>query len=260
MYAPGFRGKMTSTLTLICPEGIVLATDMRITRTDPETGNILDFIDRVPKIYHVEKNNTGISYWGLAKIQSRQIIQHLKDFEKEHLDQDDSVDKTAEKLKEYLEKIAPPIKDLMGLHIAGYIKEGSAIHPRLRHVFHWSWHKPGEFTNENCHEEYHFSNGDRVLFREKRKYPALFNGDNLVANALFNYAPRIRPYYRILTNKLSLKECIELANLIINASIQRIHYFFDVRYFQKIPPTVGGGVQMAQITASEGFRWIEKGN
>ena len=252
-----FGDRMTSTLTLTCPEGIVLATDMRIIKIDPETGEIINHLDGINKIYHVKKTNIGISYWGLAKLGEELILRHLKNLEEKKLDKDDSVDATAEKLKDYLESLSPPINDVMGIHVAGFTKEKSNEHPRLHHVFHWSWHKPGEFSNENCHEEYHFSNGDRVQFNKRREYPVLFNGDNLVANALFNYAPRIKSYYRILTHKLKLKECIELADLVINTSIQRLHYFFDTRHFEKIKPTVGGGVLKASITPTEGFKWIK---
>lgn len=244
---------MTSTVTLLCPEGIVLGADMRITKIDPHTHQILDYKDGVKKIYRVKKNTqVGISYWGLAEYRNKKILQHLKDFDRLSVKKDDTVDDIANRLKEYLENVTPSIDCRMGLHVAGY-KDGV---PRLRHVFHWNWHDPGKFTNEDCHIEYHRPNGNKVSYRIRKDYPALFNGDNLIANALFNYAPRIQPYYDIVPHLLSLKDCIDLAKLIISVSTQRLNYYFDQRRFQKIPPTVGGGITIAKITRNQGFKWV----
>jgi hypothetical protein len=144
----------------------------------------------------------------------------------------------------------------MGFHVVGYSNGAAHRAPHLRHVFHSDWHRPGEFTNEDCHTEYHLPNGDKVLYKVRKEYPTLFNGDNLIANALFNYAPSIRPYYGVVTHLLSLHECIELAKLIISTSIQQLNYFFDLRQFQRIQPIVGGGVKMAKITEINGFEWV----
>jgi hypothetical protein len=145
----------------------------------------------------------------------------------------------------------------MGFHVAGYVDSETGRVPHLRHVFRSDWHEPGEFINEDCHIEYHLAPyGDKVSYRKRKDYPILFNGDNLVANALFNFAPMIRPYYNIVPHLLSLSQCIELAKLVISTSIQRLNYFFDIRQFQKIPPTVGGGVKIAQITETEGFKCV----
>ena len=253
---------LTSTITLLCPEGIVLATDMRETIIDKYTGDIIRYRDGVQKIYRVKKNtNAGISCWGLAEIasqnaQRKDIVPYLKEFDRSSVMRGDTVDVIAEKLKESLESVTPPIDDRMGFHVAGYIDfEGHRV-PHLRHVFRWDWHNPGKFTNEDCHAEYHLPNGDRVLYKTRKEYPPLFNGDNLIANALFNYAPNIKPYYDIVPHLLSLRDCIELAKLVVSTSIQRLNYFFDVRQFQKIPPIVGGGVRIAKITEINGFAWV----
>ena len=84
----------------------------------------------------------------------------------------------------------------------------------------------------------------------------MFNGDNLVANALFNYASSIRPYYGIIPQLLSLKECIELAKLVVSTSINRLDYFFDIRKRDKVPQTVGGQPKLA-IIDKEKFEWID---
>lgn len=254
---------MTSTITLLCPEGIVMATDMRETLLDTTTWEIIRYRDKVKKIFHVKKKtNVGISCWGLAEIRRRgmpkkDIIPYLKEFDRSIAERGDTVDILAKKLKQCLEDVTPQIKSNMGFHIAGYIEGNGGKVPHLRHVFHSDWHNPGEFTNEDCHCEYHIPpHGDKVTYRTRKEYPPLFNGDNLIANALFNYAPSIRPYYGIVPHLLSLKDCIDLAKLVIGASIQRLNYFFDLRFFQKIPQTVGGRMSIATITRGTGFRWV----
>lgn len=120
--------------------------------------------------------------------------------------------------------------------------------PRLGHVFHESWHPLGEFTNEDCHSEYHPRYDLMVKYRKPKPYPVLFNGDNVIANALFNYPPY--PYSAIRPIMLSLDDCVELAKLIISTSIQRLNYYFDQRMRRnEIPKTVGGSILSQQLIA-----------
>lgn len=242
---------MTSIFTILCPEGIVMAADSRISyQLYPNNPDILGYDDNVKKIYQFETINVGVSYWGLAAFQGETVLEHLEKFDESHANKNDNVDSIAEKLKNYLESIEPKIKRRMGLHVAGYVNNA----PKLHHVFHESWNTAGEFENEDCHKEYHIRPyGYTVSYRERREYLALFNGDNLIANALFNYAPLFHPYYAITPLSLRLSDCVELAKLIISTSIYRLNYYFDQRMQQnKIPADVGGPIYLATIT-KEGF-------
>jgi len=144
----------------------------------------------------------------LATVQGKTILKHLEKLEKSKIKKRDTISSIATKLKNYFESIKPKIKIRMGLHIAGYVNHV----PKLRHVFHESWNAAGEFENEDCHKEYHIiPYGHTVKYKEHIEYPILFNGDNLVANALFNYAPLFPPYYTINPHNLHLSDCVELA-------------------------------------------------
>ena len=252
---------MTTTITLLCPEGIILAADSRETLRDKYTGEIISYKDKVDKILELSKNRfTGISCWGLAEIEEdenakKDILPFLKEFESSTINEKDDVDSIAEKLKIRLENVTPPLENRMGFHVAGYVEFDGHKIPKLRHVFR-TWHVSGNFTNENCHIEYYYSNGDKVTYKTEKTYPPLFNGDNFIANALFNYAPNIQPYFRIIPNLLTLEESTELAKLIVSTSIHRLNYFFDIKQFKKIPATVGGSAKIAKITENEGFVWI----
>jgi hypothetical protein len=251
---------VTSTITITCPEGLVLATDMRETtlyppwmKKDPEIK------DNVEKIYPF-KNETkvAVSCWGLGEIvegtNKTDIIPFLEAFDKAKIKKGFTVDDVANELKSKLENITPKIENCTGIHVAGYL-DGK---PKLRHVFHSQWHKGGEFTNEDCHKYYHLiDTGDRVAYRQEIEYPTLFNGDNFVANALFNYAPQIQPWYYLSPSELTLDDCISLAKFVIDASIQRLDYFIDSRKFKKIDPkAVGGRDSIGIITSEEGFKWV----
>jgi len=254
------RFGLTSTITILCPEGIVLAADTRETTINRDTHEILCYRDNVKKIYSVKKGtNVGISCWGLAEVErackpKKDTIPFLREFSHLYVKRGDTVDTISEKLKQCMARVTPPINDgrRMGFHVAGFV-DGV---PHLRHVFHEYWHAPGDYANENCHEEYHLSTGDKVLYKTRRRYPTLFNGDNLIANALFNYASFLQNYCGIRTSQLTLEECVKLARIIISVSIQRLDYFFDLRKFRKIPQTVGGGTKIAEITRTDGFKWI----
>lgn len=228
-----------------------MAADSRITYVDPITNQILSYTDGVRKIYCISKANVGISYWGLAEIQKNPMLDFLTEFEASLIDESDSVDTVAEKLKKELEKITPKTQTRVGFHIAGYTR-GQEQSPRLRHLFHETWHSAGIFTNEDSHTEHH-TGGRRVPFPSRNPYPVLFNGDNAIANCLFNYIPIITRQ-RIEPESLTIDECLELAELIVGMSIQRLNYYVDPQ-LRKLPPTVGGTLCIARITPAKGFEW-----
>ncbi len=241
---------------MLCPQGIVMSADSRITYIDAITNEILEYVNDVEKVYHVTKVNVGISYWGLAEIQDKSMIDFFTEFEETQIDEGDSIDGVAEKLKNHLENVVPKIRIRMGLHLAGYEKRGDEFTPRLRHIFHERWHSSGEFTNEDSNIEWH-REGERISFPSRRLFPVLFNGDNAIANCFFNYIPLItRGMQRIRPEVLTLDECLELAELIVSLSIQRLNYYVDTR-LERIPKTVGGKIFVAKITPTKGFEWVK---
>ena len=246
---------MTSTITILCPEGVVLGADRYITFPMNPDRSVLHH-ECAEKIYLSKKTNVGISYWGLGSFGSTKIIDFLKQLDKT-LNSNDSVDEIASALENELKtQFMPKVDKRCGFHVAGYSR--STKKPRLRHVFHESWHDAGQFTDEDCHWKFHTKNGHTVTYRYERDYLVLFNGDNFIANVLFNLAPTIRPDIRIIPRQLSLKECIELVDLIISTSINRLDYYFDLSKFKKIEPDVGGGVSILVIRPGA-YEWIKRG-
>lgn len=240
---------MTSTFTVLCPEGFVMATDSRITYRG-------ETIDGLQKIYQMTTKPVGISYWGYVGFDDVTVLEHLKDFETNSVATEDTVDDIAGKLKESLEDIRPRINERGGFHLAGCVREEERNSYRLRHVFHEVWHRAGEFTDENCHTEYHDPSGNKIIFREPIQYPVLFNGDNFVANALFNYAPFVDRRFRIRPDLLSLQESINLSRLILDTSVRRLTFYFGPNQ-RRVLPTTGGQLFIAEVTCQHGFQWVE---
>jgi len=245
---------MTSTLTLSCPEGIVFATDRRITRVDKD-GNIKKYQDNIDKIYKFSKVPIGASYWGLATVNSRTMLGHFKRFEETNVASKDDVNSISEKLKNYLESLK--IEDSMGVHLAGYCRNDDELYPQLRHVFHTSWHLSGEFTNENSNQEYHLEDGTKRVYCYE-PFIALFNGDNAIANAFFNFLPNIYPNWkgRIILDRLRLRDSIRLAKMVITTSGDILDFLYTIDN-QKVAPVVRG-LMVATITKEDGYQWIEK--
>lgn len=247
---------MTATLTLSCSEGIVLAADRRITLVDGN-GNVSGYEDNVDKIFKFSALPIGASYWGLASFGSDTILDRLDKFEKTQVTCNDDVNTVSEKLKRYLESFTPKIEGSMGIHLAGFCRNGNNVYPQLRHVFHVSWHRIGEFTNENSNQEYHLPDGTKRSFKYD-PFIALFNGDNAIANAFFNFLPVIYPSRRrqIILDLLGLDEGVRLAKLIIKTSGDILDFLFSLD--QKKVITGVRGLMVAKITQKNGFEWVEK--
>lgn len=244
---------MTSTITLSCPDAIILASDRRCTIPY----NDVNYEDNVDKVFRISKLPIGVSFWGTSSFGSMDISEHLKKFEKDFVDNTDNVDSIAQKLLNYFESIQPYIDKKMGLHIAGYCKDGEEPYPQLRHVFHESWHQPGKFTNENSNQEYHLpTNGQRILYTHGYDpYIALYNGDRAIANAYFSFLPTIYPTKRIILDKLNTDQCIGLAKLVITTTDKILDYMHTIDQTERIHGVKG--LMIAKITTQKGFEWIE---
>jgi hypothetical protein len=233
-----------------------MAADSAATKRDLATNEITEIVPNFRKIYHISKTNFGISCWGLGTIQEKSVLDFLAEFEESSVEKTDSLDQVAGKLSDCLRNITPNIHERMGLHLAGYLRKEDENVPQLRHIFHERWHRDGEFVCENCHIE-SLSEKERIEFPSYIPYPPLFNGDNAIANCLVNFIPYMtQGRQRIEPASLTLEECIELAELVVGTSIQRLNYFVDSE-FRKIPKTVGGKVLIAKITPTEGFEWVK---
>jgi len=70
-----------------------------------------------------------------------------------------------------------------------------------------------------------FLEGSKILYRFCKDCPVLFNGYDLVARALLNYAQALIPHCSIVPHVLKLDDWIELAKLVVSTSIHRLNYY-----------------------------------
>jgi hypothetical protein len=236
----------------------VLAADSVGTIRNPFSGEVEKIIPNIQKIHGFSKVGFGTSFWGLGVVGDTPIPDFLAEFEESSVEKTDTLDQVAVKLRDHLSNVTPKINERMGLHLAGYaVIEGKSA-PQLRHIFRESWHLAGEFVAENCHIE--SLKPVREQFLSYRPYPPLFNGDNAIANCLVNFIPYMtQQTQKIEPASLKLKECIDLAKLVVGVSIQRLTYYVDPQYM-KVPKTVGGTVYIAKITPAKGFEWVKREN
>lgn len=251
---------MTCILTIACPEGIVLAGDRRISR-ELTDGN-WEFAER-DKIYGFRNGKMGASYWGLAEIREEETristSKYLKDFDRKYVESGDDVHSVADKLKDALESVRPKIRKRMGVHATGYSEDNGDKYPVIRHVFHESWNEPGQFVNEYCNTEYHLLDGGKVEYPYD-PWRAVFNGDPIVPNVFFNYFGSL-PYgldRYIVIDKLSLNECVQLANLLVSTAGEILKYMYETREILRKVPQVIKGISVAKITRVQGFNWVTR--
>ena len=248
---------MTSTVTISCPDGIVLSADTRITRV--RNGEIVCFEDNVTKIFEFRRNQVGASYWGLAELDGKPMLDVLSEFDQEVVEGSDDVNTISEKLVGHFRRHFRGINDRMGVHVAGYCKGDEGTYPQIRHVFHMKYHSPGEFTNEDSNVERHSLTDGTVARHPYNPYVSVFNGDYTVASALFNYLPYLKQGRRplVLPDQLNLDQCVELAKFVIESSAKIIPFVYELNQgvAGKMSQTVLG-LTIAKITKIKGFEFV----
>jgi len=239
---------MTTLITISCPEGIVMGADTRITTVNNSSPP--DYKDGILKIRKLENYDLIIGYWGNFP-KDKDLIGVLIDFEKSLHQSDEDIDKIAEKLKIYLEENFNYYDSRMGFQIANFIKSK----PEIRHVFHEPWCPKGIFINENSNESFH-NNGIIYTFNPRRDYRAIFNGENSVANAFFNYIPLTFSDRFIFEQKLSLEECKKLIEIIIQTTHEILNFYFNKVDKSRVINVTGKETVIVKIT-NKGFKDIK---
>ena len=235
---------MTIVFTIITKDGIVMSADRKISRLQ---NNHIENIDSRDKIIVLECQKIGISYWGLATLNNKQIKDHINEVMKRFNNHEEiNVDTFSEKCKAYFEQFEPPCP--MGLHIAGYVNGK----PKLRHLFHEQWHDKKEFTNEESNIEFHDGLGRRIPHKRREEYInliSLFNGENQIISNILNILPQLGGLnFAIDFEKLSLTDAIELSKLLITTTIY-IQNFLKV--YRRVGTTCGNGLDIITIKENE---------
>lgn len=259
------------------PEGIVLAADSRVTLTSQqkhgkETIVLPSTFDNATKILHLRNlNHVGVVTYGLGALGQKEVRtpqSFLPEFEdrlnKEAKDNKKlSVENFAKKLSEFFadqwkktkmpkKYTGPPMTFLVG----GY--DENAIYGRIFQV---------EIPSKPIPKEWH---------KEKNQFGPVWGGQLNFTNRLIHgfdpdLLPIVKNFAKLSDNQmnqlrnllqgklearipyqfLSLQDCVNLSKFLIQTTINIQAFYVGVR-------GVGGSIDVAVITRTEGFVFIKK--
>jgi hypothetical protein len=235
---------MSLIITLHGQEGIVMASDSRLTltNTDTKSGQTVVSIgisqtDTSYKTF-LGKGGIGISTFGAATIKGVPISGYIESFLNEKLSDGEDIENVPQLLVDFFQAM-PEIPDA-GFHIAGYKKQGSQFQQRI-------W---------RC-----FAKGKAIIdcVPKMQIHGALWNGEQDVLTRLIsdkvhisnnNSGFDILPNYGIPFELFNLQDMIDFA-------VYGIKTTADTMRFQMRPKTVGGAIDVLVIKPTEAF-WISR--
>lgn len=238
---------MSLIITLYTREGIVMASDSRLTlnaeQGTPDGKKVLLAAGMSDSNYKtfLAPNKVGISTFGQAGIKGAPIAGYIDTFIREHVEESQTVTKIADNLNRYFREFKP-IPDA-GFHVAGYemTKVG------LRAVVY----KVAPFHNKVKHVNPDRTDGDPIQ-------GATWDGEgdilSRILHPLFirdgkgNYQQL--PHFQIPWQFFTIQDAIDFAVYAIRTTIE------SVRFLPR-PKTVGGPIDVLVIKPSEAI-WISK--
>lgn len=230
------------------PDGIVLAADSRLTRT--RTTNITSskendntekitienttytLSDNAQKVLLIKKNAIGISFCGQAFIDGVNISDFIRKFEIKHINEEDSTEVVANKLKEYFCNI-----DTI-FFICGYDKDTPYVYKLYKDDM-----QRINIKNKNIDKaikmEQEESNQEEICFG------ATWSGQPYAITKLLNNKPPLNANYNIMP----LKDAIDFAEFLIDLTIKHERFCDDIQ-------TCGGPIDILLITKDEAL-WVK---
>lgn len=205
------------------PEGIVMATDSRITQEDTVKNEIdgreyftktkYTLSDNGQKVFLLSKVRCGISFCGGVLIDGITIADYLRRFEISQLDETDTVCTVAEKLLRYYGR-----SETM-FFVAGYLNDEPFVY---------------DISNNTCSR--------RNICDESVTYNALWNGKKDAVSKLLN----ADPVCYIDWACLPLKDGVELAEFFVDLTIKYERFNSDIQ-------TCGGDIDVLVMTKDSAF-------
>jgi hypothetical protein len=235
---------MSLIITLHGQEGIVMASDSRLTFTNTDDVNgqkVVNFgVSQTDTSYKtfLGKGNIGISTFGVATIKGTPITGYVESFLTEKVTSEIDIDSAPQLLVDYF-RSTPEIPDA-GFHVAGY---KSANNQRIQKI--WRVFPAGSSIQE--------------VVPKQQLAGALWNGEQDVLTRLLNQKIYFQndqgtfdhlPSYGIPFEMFTLQDMIDFAVYGIRATT-------DTMRFQIRGKTVGGPIDVLVIKPIEAF-WISR--
>ena len=238
---------MSLVIAVYVPEGIVLASDSRQSVTIEgqntegksfkiETVNS----DAITKTFLLERQQVGISNFGLDLLGGVSIASHIKRFIEEELTSEDDVETVSRKLVDYFRKSFPDANT--GFHVAGYKKEGKVSIPHI-----YSCHISRDAVErKNAKPDgsliYNAAWSGQIDILASILTPVIIKDDKGNKKAIRTPAP-------VIWDAMALQDAIDF-------SIYAIRTTIDTMRFQARQKNVGGPIDVLVLTPDEA-RWIQ---
>ncbi len=237
---------MSFIITLYTREGIVMASDSRLTLNSemrtPQGNRVLLAAGMSDSNYKtfLTKGGIGISTFGQAEISGNPVSGYIQSFISQHTADKTTVTDFANELNAHF-RTFNPIPDA-GFHISGYEMENGSMKPKVYRVA--PFHDMVELKNpENEKGEIQGATWDGESDLLVRLIQPVFMRDQQK-----NYKPL--PQYPIPWQFFTLQDAIDFAVFAIQMTID------CVRFFPR-PKTVGGPVDVLVITREKSF-WVRR--
>lgn len=234
---------MSFVITLYVREGIVMASDSRLTlnisKKKEEKSVVQVAVGQSDSNYKtfLTPNNIGISAFGAADVEGAPLAGHIESFINQYCQHPKiGVNEVAEKVLRFFAQFdaAPDC----GFHVAGYNKEGNRQEQQVWHVI--------------------VKKNQTTLLNKQNKPGASWAGEGDVLARLLqptwtkdrqgNYIPY--PAYQIPWQFFTLQDAIDFAVYAVRTTIDSIR-------FQPRPKTVGGPIDVLVIKPDEAY-WIQR--
>ena len=234
---------MSFIITLYVREGIVMASDSRLTlnttRQQEDQQIVQVAVGQSDSNYKtfLALNRIGISTYGAADIQGVPIAGYIESFISEQLSEGDEVDSVPQKLLDYFNKFPGPPNTQF--HVAGYKTENNQ---QEQHVWHVAV-LPGTVERKNPPGQQGATWGGEADILARLVQPVGLLGDK-------GKLKKTLPYFQIPWRFFTLQDAIDYAVYAVKVTIDTIR-------FQPRPKAVGGPIDVLVIKPNEAS-WVQR--
>jgi hypothetical protein len=234
---------MSFVITLYVREGIVMASDSRLTlntaRRQKEQQIVQVAVGQSDSNYKtfLALNSVGISTYGAADIQGVPIAGYIESFISEQLSDEDGVDTVPQKLLDYFKKLPGPPNTQF--HVAGYKTENNQ---REQHVWHVAVSADTVGRKNPPGQQGATWGGEADILSRLVQRVGLLDDKGKLAQEL--------PYFQIPWHFFTLQDAIDYAVYAVKVTI-------DTSRFQPRPKAVGGPIDVLVIKPNEAF-WVQR--
>jgi hypothetical protein len=260
---------MTVALSVVTPDGIVLAADSRTTYGIPKAPTRV-LSDHTHKIFQI--GSCGIATYGFAFVQKRSVASHVLDFEREinagsNCRDPEALGKAlgdfmAPRLEDHFSQVPterPPAgADVLGFLVAGFADgDGSVFDVYL--PSNSTIKRSSVADNPGASWRGQTDVIRRLVKGVDRDLLEVISQEDGKHDALTALAPTLDSMeYLIPFHAMNLQDAVDFAVFLIRTTIDTQRFTYGIHRLPGSWPGVGGPIEIAVITERAGFRWLQQ--